>query len=589
MSIFWNHSLGNYGQESLLSRLSSPSLLDASLTSTQQRIDQSISAFSEQLSDFKTIAAMSAGSVFFNFGRLAVLSSANNTTLVQATSHLVGLGAEVLAFEGSHHFLSRISGAPMTSSFYEGLSSSFVNFGMLKIMGRMGQRQNLILRHLLSDLGVVAGHQAAYTLGFSPQAQGSFLEQMVQAQTLQFQLGMTSALFRQISPHFFAFERSLDLISRTRIEHFHTNHEMLPPGLPVLEGPRVALSTRGLSPTIPEIFLSTMKPSELPPPSYDSGRSTPQARRSSTYRSVEQQNGKITAWIEAHLTQDQVQEILKTLSLPEPSANLEEALSLPRVRGRLLAEVVNSTKETRDMEVHMDIWHRTHRMIEYAYMHFDFVTVRHYLDHVRPLGDVSYAQFVRRISEIDPKLTIYDDFPLDLPGQGLVPRVDSLRDLFLRQVRPADVVQNGREIEVDMGVLNDPEALGLAFTGTFRNAIVNVLTAPHYAKKLAPGISLGEFLIAPFSTEMGQRVQRVTLTSLQHITEFRRILLRDSSPFHLNFLRSIFQNSTFDFRVQYEDVHSVIRQIPPEQRTQLQIDSLPELAEIDALLGIFPR
>ncbi|MBL7685267.1 MAG: hypothetical protein JNK65_04440, partial [Deltaproteobacteria bacterium] len=81
-----------FNSETLLSRLSQSRLDEnASLSSFQQNLDQSISGFTSQLTDVRTIAPMMAGSLaygLFRSGSLALMGSSLPTRMI---SSVIGL------------------------------------------------------------------------------------------------------------------------------------------------------------------------------------------------------------------------------------------------------------------------------------------------------------------------------------------------------------------------------------------------------------------------------------------------------------------------------------------------------------------
>ncbi|MBL7686226.1 MAG: hypothetical protein JNK65_09380, partial [Deltaproteobacteria bacterium] len=171
--------------ESLLARLSQTSIQNPELTQTQRSIDQAIGQFTHEMTNTQALFSMATGSLFYRFGRLATLSLAPHVgsfaPVLQASSYIVGLSSEVLAFEGTNRLLARATGntAALQTPFWEGVRSSFVNFGALKVFGHLGAQQNAVIRNLMADAGMVAGHELTYRLGFTLQQEGTLLERMV--------------------------------------------------------------------------------------------------------------------------------------------------------------------------------------------------------------------------------------------------------------------------------------------------------------------------------------------------------------------------------------------------------------------------
>ncbi|MFO1519574.1 MAG: aminotransferase class I/II-fold pyridoxal phosphate-dependent enzyme [bacterium] len=211
-----------------MSRLSQERLsYSRDLSATQSVVDCMVGHFAEEAANWRSLAAMATGSLFYRVGRIGTLALASRAgqaaPLFQLASYGIGLGAEVTAFEGSSRFLATLSGDVANANLWrwdgrggwrEGLSSSLVTFGMLKAAGHAAEGQNILLQHLFSDFAMVGGHQAASALGFMPRPEGSFAEQMLQAEVTNLQLGAGMALLHCVSPGLAAFERGLDLSIR---------------------------------------------------------------------------------------------------------------------------------------------------------------------------------------------------------------------------------------------------------------------------------------------------------------------------------------------------------------------------------------
>ncbi|MFO1518297.1 MAG: biotin carboxylase N-terminal domain-containing protein [bacterium] len=216
--------------DSVLSRLSYASLSqNAPLTSTQSQVDAMVSGFAEQASDWRSLAAMAAGGVFYRLGRTGTLALGTRAgvaaPLFQLGSYGIGLGAEVTAFEGTNRFLAAATGDRSNPNLWrwsgqggwsQGLASSMVSFGMLKMGGYAAREQNVILQHLFSDLAMVGGHQATAALGLTPHQEGTFAEQLLHAEVTNLQLGAGMSLMHSVAPGLAATERALDLSLQAR-------------------------------------------------------------------------------------------------------------------------------------------------------------------------------------------------------------------------------------------------------------------------------------------------------------------------------------------------------------------------------------
>ncbi|MFO1518175.1 MAG: hypothetical protein U1F57_00700 [bacterium] len=220
----------SFSQNSVESILTRESLTQASaLTSTQSQVDVLVSRFSEEATNWRSLAAMATGSLFYRFGRMGTLALASRASglapVLQAASYGVGLGTEVTAFEGTSRLLASVSGERTNPHLWdwngrggwrEGLASSLVTFGMLKGAGSLAQGQNVVLQHLFSDLAMVGGQQVASGLGFMERPEGSIGEQLLHAEVTNLQLGLGMGLLHRFSPGLVSWERSLDLSLRAR-------------------------------------------------------------------------------------------------------------------------------------------------------------------------------------------------------------------------------------------------------------------------------------------------------------------------------------------------------------------------------------
>ncbi|MFO1519406.1 MAG: bifunctional serine/threonine-protein kinase/formylglycine-generating enzyme family protein [bacterium] len=229
-------------QDSVLSRLSATSLSSvSSLTESQAQVDVLVGRFAEEATNWRSLAAMATGSLFYRFGRIGALALASRlpqaAPLFQAASYGVGLATEVAAFEGSSRFLAYASGDRSNANLWnwngrggwrEGLAHSFVTFGMLKSVGFLAREQNVVLQHTVSDLAMVGGNQVAAAFGFGPRPEGNFASQMLEAEVTNLQLGAGMSLLHGVAPGLAAFERALDLTASSATPDFRASLSSLP-------------------------------------------------------------------------------------------------------------------------------------------------------------------------------------------------------------------------------------------------------------------------------------------------------------------------------------------------------------------------
>src|SRR5262245_2237660 len=144
------------------------------LSPLQAQVDAAVGGFVHQATDWRSLAAMTAGGLAYRAGRIGAMGFGSGH-LVRMSSAVLGLTAEVLAFELTHRGLS--SPRPENPNLWrwsgpgglaQGFSQSFITFGALKGAGHLSRGQSLVVRHGLQDAAMVAGHRAAGDLGIAP-------------------------------------------------------------------------------------------------------------------------------------------------------------------------------------------------------------------------------------------------------------------------------------------------------------------------------------------------------------------------------------------------------------------------------------
>src|SRR4030095_3934588 len=180
----------------LLERRAFP-LSSPSSTPLQTHVDQAVGGFVHHATQWKSICAMTAGSLAFRWGRLGLSPfglGAECGLPFKMLSVGAGLVSEVSAFEITHRALQknplgnpgkageenlwRFNGA---LGLKNGFITSLVTFGALKAGGALAQGQNLVLQHLVQDSAMVLGHQIAGRLGLAPLPTESLAEQFLNA------------------------------------------------------------------------------------------------------------------------------------------------------------------------------------------------------------------------------------------------------------------------------------------------------------------------------------------------------------------------------------------------------------------------
>lgn len=201
---------------------------------------------------------MMAGGLAYRLGKMAglqlsssVFSSYFSRMMPQALAPLIGLAAEVTAFQGSDRFLRSLQQGneslfheSIENGFAETWRNSFVDFGIMKGVGHLLQSSNIILQHLSQDLSMVAGHQATAMLGFTSHPEGNFLDQMLHAEITNLQLGVGGRFSALVTGHHLRrLERSME---QQMASTSHAYRENLREALPSLAANRFVSSTSHL-------------------------------------------------------------------------------------------------------------------------------------------------------------------------------------------------------------------------------------------------------------------------------------------------------------------------------------------------------
>jgi hypothetical protein len=233
---------------SLLARIQEVSLFTRSdVSPIQRRMEDLTASFLEEAVNPSTLAALTLGGLAYRLGRAGLIVAGEGLVgkpreIIRFGSILLGTGFEVGTFEGVHRSFSSLSGKDANPNTWqwkgrggwaEGLSFSFISFGVLKGFGFLARDQNIILQHAFQSSAMVAGHQVAGHLGVVASSDQSFAEQLLFAEATNLQMQAGAALALGLFPTYHALTHGLDLSSRLRA---------LPPNsiFPFGEGGRIA-------------------------------------------------------------------------------------------------------------------------------------------------------------------------------------------------------------------------------------------------------------------------------------------------------------------------------------------------------------
>lgn len=204
------------------------------LTPFQAQLDEQVSHFTEEATNWRSMIALSTGGIAYRLGRIGALSLASRASVTaplwRAVSYGVGVGSEAGVFEWTHRSLLSLSDSGSASSLWrwsgqggweQSLLSSCLTFGMLRASGHFVQSQNILCQHLFTDLSLLGARSAAAAFGGLPQPEGDFSQQLFQAELQNLQWHAAMALGHTFTGYrWLSWERALDLSLSLRSERF---------------------------------------------------------------------------------------------------------------------------------------------------------------------------------------------------------------------------------------------------------------------------------------------------------------------------------------------------------------------------------
>src|SRR5262245_10751259 len=199
----------------LLERRNLPS--EPGNTVLQSQVDGLVGGFVQEATRPQTTAALVGAGLAYRLTRVGVVGSGlfgNSPLLNRAASLGLGLASESGIFTGINRGFNYLNGISSTQTFGHEWLHSAVTLGALKGFGRLGQGQNILTRHLLTDAGMVSGHQLAYHAGLQSRPEGTLAEQFLRAEAVNWQMAAGLSLLHHSAPGLAAAERALDLSSR---------------------------------------------------------------------------------------------------------------------------------------------------------------------------------------------------------------------------------------------------------------------------------------------------------------------------------------------------------------------------------------
>lgn len=180
------------------------------LSPAQFEMDALQNTFQHEAGNFSNLLAMAGGGLAYKFLRSSLISAG----ACRPMATLLGLGGEVTTYRAAHQTFSNWKGETSADTLFalQGWTSTFLNFGLLKGVGRLAAGQTAPIAHALQSGAMVAGNQLAAHVGLAETPQGSLLKQFLDAEITNMAMIGGNALLGLSTGHSFSrLERSVDL------------------------------------------------------------------------------------------------------------------------------------------------------------------------------------------------------------------------------------------------------------------------------------------------------------------------------------------------------------------------------------------
>src|SRR5262245_12345708 len=258
--------------DSFLERKSRDPQNKTTLSEIQTQVDNLVTHSIDQAFGSKTLVAMVAGGFASRFARMGALETTAPFLskgemilpfLARGNSYAVALGAESFTFAGVNRGLNNLEGHRSIQPFTQEWAHAGITLGLLKSFGALTKEQNVLLQHLTTDLGLVAGQNLGAAAQLEPKPQGDFLQQMLSAEAMNWQMKAGMSLVHSLTPGLLPLEKSMDLLlqsqetdggfKREPTRLFFSRFAFAAEG-----GPEIALTENGRSKESKESHLSQM-------------------------------------------------------------------------------------------------------------------------------------------------------------------------------------------------------------------------------------------------------------------------------------------------------------------------------------------
>ena len=193
----------------ILDRVDSPS----QLSQTQSEVDRLVESGIASATDGKTMASFLAAGLAGKFIRLGSVPSGESLALrlLQGLSPVAALAGESAVFTSLERGFTRIEGHAVPGSFQKDWARAALSLGSLKGMGALTATENFLVQHLAADLGLVGAQHLGHIFEITARPEGTFFQQMLQAEAMNLSLKGSQALLYGLCPSLVRMEKALDL------------------------------------------------------------------------------------------------------------------------------------------------------------------------------------------------------------------------------------------------------------------------------------------------------------------------------------------------------------------------------------------
>lgn len=178
------------------------------ITRSQIEMDAVTETFSHEASNFSNLVSMTGAAFTYRLFRTGLLAMNAGRGLAS----LGGLAAEVTSYRAATAFFSNATLSPSETVFNpQAWVGTFLNFTVLKVGALLASGQNVFLTHTFQASSMVAANHMAHSLGFATHPEGSVLQQLLLAESMNLaMMGGISLLGKITGQRLSHIERTMD-------------------------------------------------------------------------------------------------------------------------------------------------------------------------------------------------------------------------------------------------------------------------------------------------------------------------------------------------------------------------------------------